>query len=467
MPASRPIEFMAVHELSAQLQSGEISSVDLVDRLLTRIDRLNPGLHAFVHTYEDDARWTSAAADQAFKAGHRIGPLHGIPIALKDIIDVEGRVTTGGSSVWRDRTSPFTASLVRRLIGAGMIVLGKTHSVEFAMGGWGTNNAMGTPRNPWDLEVARAPGGSSSGSGVAVAAGLAPCAVGTDTGGSVRLPSSWNGLTGLKTTIGRVSCHGVLPLASTLDTPGPMCRDAEDAALLFDVLHGPDANDPVTLTHGPIYPQETLRKGVAGLRFATLSHAEREQVDADVLAAYDDTLARLERMGAKLAPLELPMTVAEMGVMVGRIISIEGYSFVGHLVDDPTQPIDPDIRPRILPGRDITATEYLHLLRERRALIRECNHLMSPFDAWLTPATCTVAPPVADIDQSSSPAVFTRPVNLLDWCALVMPSGFSSSGLPLSVQVACVAGQEDMALRVGYAFQQETDWHRRIPAGLE
>ena len=463
MSSAAAIEFMSVHELSTALGTGEITSEALIERYLERIARLDPPLHAFVNTYDDDARKTSAACDRLFKTRQRIGPLHGIPIVIKDIVDMEGRTTTGGSKVWQDRMSPYTATLVRRLIGAGMIVLGKTHSVEFAMGGWGTNNTMGTPKNPWDQNVHRAPGGSSSGSGVAVAAGMSPCAIGTDTGGSVRLPSAWNGLTGLKTTIGRVSCHGVLPLAATLDTPGPMCRDAEDAAILFGVLHGPDAHDPLTFKHRPIYPMEALRKGIAGLRLGTLAGAEREQVDADVLAAYDECLARLESLGATLTEITMPISIEEMGAMVGRIISIEGYSNIGHLTDDPSQPIDPDIRPRIDPGRGVTATQYLHLLRARQDLIRDVDYLLAGVDAWITPATCTVAPAIADIDQSKSPAVFTRPVNLFDWCALVMPSGYNADELPMSVQVACGAGHEDMALRIGYAYQQVTDWHLRTP----
>src|SRR5207248_6083344 len=165
----------------------------------------------YVDVYADDARLAAEAADKAIRSGHRVGPLHGVPIALKDLIDLEGRVTTGGSEVWRERRSTVTATLARRLISAGMIVLGKTHTVEFAMGGWGTNEHRGTPWNPWDLGVARTPGGSSSGSGVATAAGFAPWAIGTDTGGSVRLPGSWCGLRGLKTTIGRGSTHRILP----------------------------------------------------------------------------------------------------------------------------------------------------------------------------------------------------------------------------------------------------------------
>jgi len=179
-------------------------------------------------------------------------------------------VTPGGAQVWRERRSPVTATLARRLFAAGMIVLGKTHTVEFAMGGWGTNEHVGTPGSPWDLETPRTPGGSSSGTGVAVASGRAPWAIGTDTGGSVRLPASWCGLTGLKTTIGRISTHGILPLAPTLDTPGPMARSVMDAARLYHVMQGPDSLDPRTRGVLPDDPMPAIKRGVRGLRLARM-----------------------------------------------------------------------------------------------------------------------------------------------------------------------------------------------------
>src|SRR5262247_4203942 len=215
--------------------------------------------HAFIAVYDADARLAAEAAEKAIRSGHRVGPLHGVPIALKDLVDLQGRVTTGGSMVWKDRVSPVTATLAERLIAAGMIVLGKTHTVEFAMGSFGTNTHMGTPRNPWDPVVHRTPGGSSSGSGVAVAAGLAPMAIGTDTGGSVRIPAAWCGIVGLKVTHGRISTYGVLPLSTTLDTPGPMTRTVEDAALLYRALNGPDPLDPATSTWAADDPLPTLR----------------------------------------------------------------------------------------------------------------------------------------------------------------------------------------------------------------
>src|SRR6476659_2138430 len=240
--------YLPAHVQAAEIAARRLSPVDVVEAMLARIAAHDAKLHAFVDVYADDARLAAEAADKAIRAGHAVGPLHGAPIALKDLIDIEGRVTTGGSMAWRDRRSSATATLARRFFAQGMIVLGKTHTVEFAMGGWGTNEHLGTPHNPWDLEAHRTPGGSSSGTGVAVSSGMAPWGIGTDTGGSVRLPAAWCGLSGLKTTIGRVSTYGILPLAPSLDTPGPMARSVEDAALLYSVIQSADALDPRNLS---------------------------------------------------------------------------------------------------------------------------------------------------------------------------------------------------------------------------
>ena len=236
--ASDDLTALTVEELATLLAQRRVSSVELTDACLARIARHNDALHAFIDVYADAARDAAQAADLARRAGYALGPLHGIPFGLKDLVDIEGRVTTGGSKVWADRVSPSTGSLAHRLVAAGMIVAGKTHTVEFAFGAWGTNQHMGTPRNPWDMTIHRAPGGSSSGSGVAVAARLVPWAIGTDTGGSVRIPSAMCGLTGLKTTVGRIPTDGILPLSETLDSVGPLARSARDAAILFDALCG-------------------------------------------------------------------------------------------------------------------------------------------------------------------------------------------------------------------------------------
>src|SRR5438034_2287072 len=282
-PETNPA-LLPVHILASEIATRRLSPVNLVDALLDRIQAKDEKLHAFVEVYAEEARLAAEAADKAIRSGHAIGPLHGVPIALKDLIEIEGRVTTGGSMVWRDRRSAVTATLAQRLIAAGLIVIGKTHTVEFAMGGWGTNQHRGTPWNPWDPTVARTPGGSSSGSGVAVAAGLAPWAIGTDTGGSVRLPASWCGLTGLKTTIGRVSTYGILPLSPTLDTPGALARSVEDAALLYRAMQGADPLDPRTLGVPSGDLTDNWKRGIRGMRLARLPDAERGIVAADVLA---------------------------------------------------------------------------------------------------------------------------------------------------------------------------------------
>ena len=457
--------FLPAHTLSAEFDARRLSPVDLVDALLARIRAQDQKLHAFVEVYADEARLAAEAADKAIRSGHRIGPLHGIPIALKDLIEIDGRVTTGGSQVWRDRRSTYTATIAQRLIAAGMIVIGKTHTVEFAMGGWGTNQHRGTPWNPWDPAVARTPGGSSSGSGVAVAAGFAPWAIGTDTGGSVRLPASWCGLTGLKTTIGRVSTYGILPLAPTLDTPGPLARSVTDAVLLYNAMQGPDPLDPRTRGIPPDDPTPMLTRGVRGMRLARMPAAERNGIAAEVLAAYDASLETLARLGAEIVTVALPRRFADFTDLTGRIIGAEGYFLVGDLVDNPTLPIDDAVRPRIGSGRGVSARDYLRALAERDEAKQAFAAALGDVDALLTPTTQTAAIPLDEVDQASTPAHFTRFVNALELCALALPNGFTATGLPLSLQIICRGYDEATALRIGWAYQQATDWHERRPPG--
>jgi aspartyl-tRNA(Asn)/glutamyl-tRNA(Gln) amidotransferase subunit A len=457
---------LPAHIMSAELGAHRLSPVDIVDAALARIGAADGKLHAFVEVYAEEARLAAEAADKAIRSGHRIGPLHGIPIALKDLIEIEGRVTTGGSQVWRERRSAYTATLAQRLISAGLIVIGKTHTVEFAMGGWGTNQHRGTPWNPWDPAVARTPGGSSSGSGVAVAAGFAPWAIGTDTGGSVRLPSSWCGLSGLKTTIGRVSTYGILPLAPTLDTPGPIARSVADAALLYNAMQGPDPLDPRTRGIAPDDPTPTLERGIGGLRLARMPDTERAGVAVEVLAAYDASLDTLARLGADIVTVALPRHFADFTDLTGRIIGAEGYFLVGDLVDDRTLLIDDAVRPRIASGRGVSARDYLRALSERDQAKREFATALGSVDALLTPTTQTAAIPLDQVDQTSTPAHFTRFVNALELCALAIPNGFTASGLPVSLQIICRGYDEATALRIGWAYQQATDWHERRPPGI-
>ena len=454
---------LPLHALSARLKSRSISPVDIVAACLERITKLDPKLHAFIEVYDKEARLAADAADKAIRSGHAVGPLHGIPIALKDLIEMEGRVATAGTAVWRERRCTRTATLAQKLISAGMIVIGKTHTVEFAFGGWGTNQHLGAPWNPWDAKTHRTPGGSSSGSGVAVAARMVPCALGTDTGGSVRIPASWCGITGLKTTIGRISTYGVLPLSPTLDTPGPLTRSVEDAALLLQVMQGADLHDPRTLALRDADPLATLRRGVKGLRLARMSAAERTDVAPEVLAAYDRSIDQLASMGADIVDLALPRSFRDYGGASGRIMSAEAYALLSRIVDNNDLPIDEAVRPRVRAGAAISSREYLEVLAERERLKGEFAAATGHIDALLAPVTMTPAIPLDTIDQTTTPAIFTRWVNFLDLCALAVPNGLTPSGLPLSLQIVCRGGDEAMALRIGWAWQSATDWHERIP----
>lgn len=463
MPQLNELMSWSVMDLSAEIHSRRLSPVDVVDAFLARIAKYDGKLHAFTEVYAEDARLAAQAADKAIRSGHALGPLHGIPIALKDLIEIEGRTVTDGCGVWRNRKSERTATLVRRLTAQGMIVLGKTQMVEFAFGGWGTNQRMGTPWNPWDRQLARTPGGSSSGSGVAVAAGLAPWAVGSDTGGSVRLPASWCGLTALKTSAGRISNYGVLPLSRTLDTPGPMARSVEDTAVLYEAMQGPDPLDRATLGLPAGHGLRSLRRGVAGLRLARMPDRERAGVAPAVLAAYDKALDEFARLGADICTLTLPCAFADLAALNGRIMSAEGYAVFADMVDDEALPLDEDVRPRLRAGRDISARTYLSALAERERLGRTFADALAEVDALLTPTTLTTALPLDAVDQKSTPAHFTRFANLLDLCALALPNGFDPQGLPTSLQIIGQRCDEETVLRIGWAYQNATEWHTRRP----
>jgi len=460
---SKDLADLPVHALVPKLKARNVSPVDLVAACLDRIERLDSKLHAFVEVYDKEARLAAEAADKAIRSGHSLGPLHGIPIALKDLIELEGRIATGGSAYWRDRRSTRTATLAQKLISAGMIIVGKTHTVEFAFGGWGTNQHLGAPWNPWDAETHRTPGGSSNGSGVAVAARMVPCALGTDTGGSVRVPAAWCGITGLKTTIGRISTYGVLPLSPTLDTPGPITRSVEDAATLLQLMQGADPRDARTLSLRDADPMPALRRGVKGLRLGRMAASERSGVETEVLAAYDRSLEQLAGMGADIIDVKLPRSFRDYGATSGRIMAAESYALLSRIVDNNSHPLDEAVRPRIRAGAAISSREYLEVLAEREQLKMEYAAATDNIDALLAPVTMTPPIPLAEVDQATTPAFFTRWVNFLDLCGLAVPNGFTAAGLPLSLQIVCPGGEEAMALRIGWAWQNATDWHARIP----
>ena len=462
MTDTHDLSLLSATALSEGIATRRISPVDAVEALLARIHAQEPRLQAFTEVFADEARLAAEGADKAIRSGHAVGPLHGVPVALKDLVDLEGRITLGGSAAHRARRAARTATVARRLIAQGMIVLGKTHTVEFAYGGWGTNPHLGVPWNPWDPANARTPGGSSSGTGGAVGARMAAWGRGTDTGGSVRLPASFCGLTGLKVTVGRISTHGMVPLSTTLDTPGPMARNVADAALLYRAMAGPDPLDPATRGIAPIDPFPTLNRGVRGLRLARMPEAERDGVDAEMLAAYDHALDVLARLGAEIVEIALPFRFADLFAL-SAVTNAEAYFTNGALAEDPAAPLGAAVRARILAGARLSAQDYLATLAQREALKRALAEAWADCDALLTPTTETPAIPLDRVDEDHLPSRFCRFGNLLDLCALALPNGFSAGGLPLSLQIVCRGYDEATALRIGQAFQTATDWHQRLP----
>ena len=465
MENDRPFHSLA--ELARELAAGTTSSHEIVDACLARIAALDGRLHAFIEVYRDDALSSADAADRERRARWPLGPLHGLPIALKDLLHLAGRQTTAGSKSWLGRISDNTATCVERLVAAGMIPLGKTHLVEFAFGGWGRNEPMGAPWNPWDTAVHRVAGGSSSGSAVATAAGLTPAAIGSDTGGSVRIPAGLCGLTGLKTTYGLVSLHGAVPLSGTLDSIGPIAHTAEDAALLTAAMAGPDPRDPAT-QGAPRFDLDTALADAAGVRGMRITVLPVDQfpaiVCADALAARQSMIDALSDLGARVEEARVPLDFDDVMARNGRIIAAEAYAVHRAYIEDPALPVDPWVRKRMVSGKAIAAADYIDELAACRRAAAAFATWMRDRDALLTPTLPIAAVPLADVDESTTPlATFTRAANYLGACALSLPAGLGSEGLPFGMQLIGAPFADAKLLRIGRAVQQTTQWHRERP----
>src|SRR5471032_155866 len=444
---------LTLTELGAGLSAKKFSSREIIDALLARIAKAGGKLHAFTEVYAKEAKALADAADTARASGFPLGPLHGLPMAYKDLCDIAGRIGTGGSKMWEKRVATETSNTVERLTAAGMVPLGKLHMVEFAFGGWGTNPLMGAPWNPWDLKTHRTPGGSSSGTGVAVAARLAPAGIGSDTGGSVRIPCAFNGLVGLKVTFGRISLHGTMMLSWTLDSIGPMARSVEDCALLLNALAAPDPRDPTTLDQ-PLEDFAKATKGgsVEGMRVA-LPDAKQlpESIHPDVVKAWQAAARTLESLGANVEAVRLPDWFFDLGQPAGTISTSEMFSLHRAWIEDKSKAIGDGVRARALLGKNFVPGAYAEELRRMGQRRAEFTEWMRPYDALLTPTVPSPAIPLTEVDETSPVAAqLTRPGNYLGLCGLSMPSGFSD-GLPVGIQI------------LGKAFQDATDFHKRAP----
>lgn len=466
------LAFATISELAPLLQKREVSPLELTDYYLDRIDDLNPSLSAYIEVLADRARSAATAAEEAIAGGNYLGPLHGIPLAFKDLIDVAGIPTTGGSRLFQGRVPTRHATATGRLAGAGTVLLGKTHMVELAFGGVGTNLHLGTPWNPWDPQVHRIPGGSSSGSAVAVAADLCTAALGSDTGGSVRIPSSFCGLVGLKPTFGRVSNSGILPLDSHLDSLGPLCRCVSDAALLYQALAGPDSSDPDTWSQPVDDVLEDLEDEVTGMRVALPREYFWEDVDPEVEAAVRASVQVFADLGVYVDEVSIE-ALADLGEVRARgsLTAVEAYANYREYLENDLDVFDPRVARRMLAGGEMTAVEYFELQRDFSELRQDMSPALVGVDALLTPTTPFAALPVSDVEADEDYWRInnlclrnTSAANLLGLCAISLPCGMTRDGLPIGLQLIGRPFAEAGILRLAHAYERATEWHELCPA---
>lgn len=437
-------------ELAAGVTAGEWTSRALVAASLQRIRERDGQLGAMTVVFAQPALTTAALLDDELARGRRRSVLHGVPVVLKDLVDVAGCPTAAGSRLMTTAPAAASAVIVQRLQDAGLVILGKTAMTELAFGGWGTSAIAPTPRNPWDPQVHRAPGGSSSGAAVAVAAGLAPLAVGTDTGGSVRIPASLCGLVGLKTTVGAVPREGMVLLSPTLDSPGPLARTAADAAALFAILSGKaTGSGPVGAPSRPDPLSE-----LAGCRLGIPEDADLGVMDANVDSAFRQACQSLADAGAVLRPASLGMPLEAYMPPMSVILGYEAWALHGERVVAGAARMDPHVRDRFLAGRQVTQAQYAAALETRRQRMAAVAMVLQYFDAIITPTTPYPAPPLTEVDEGALPlSRYTRAVNYLGLCAVAVPMGYSREGLPLSLQFIGEAGSEHRLLSRAAAWE--------------
>lgn len=477
---SDDLHVSSVKELSARIHARELSPVELTEHLLARIDVLDEGLHAFVAVMRERALAEAKAAEEAIAAGSSRGPLHGIPYAVKDLFDVAGHPTMAGCSLLADRIATRDCAAVRRLAASGMVLLGKTHTVQFAFGGVGINHDTGTPHNPWHVEP-HAPGGSSSGSAVAVAAGMVPVALGTDTGGSVRAPAALCGIAGLKTTVGRVSRAGVFALSPSLDSVGPLTRTVGDAAWVYESLQGPDPDDDSTMQahvdRGPHDVSSTLDEGVAGLRLAFAETVFFDGVDPEVDAAVRATGEVFTALGASVTSMAIPEASDVMGHgddserARSLFMAAEGCASNREILEHHFEELDPIVSVRLRRGFELSAADYIDTQQRFATAQAGVRRRLADVDALLVPTTMIPAEPISEIDVDADTYVQfngkylrnTAIGNLLGLCATTTTCGFTSTGLPIGLMVYAKPFAEEMTLRVAHAYEQATSWHTRRP----
>jgi aspartyl-tRNA(Asn)/glutamyl-tRNA(Gln) amidotransferase subunit A len=446
---------MTILEMADALRAKKVSSLELVNDTLAKIARENPRLNAFITVLEDSARARASAMDAELSHGIDRGPLHGVPIAHKDLVYTKGVRTTGGSKILKDFVPDHDADIAINLDKAGAVLVGKTNLHEFAYGITSTNPHFGAVRNPWDTE--RIPGGSSGGSGAALAAGIVPMATGTDTGGSIRIPASFCGVTGLKPTFGLISKRGVMPLGWTMDHMGPMTKTVRDCAVAFHAMGGPD------------YPLKSA--DIRGLRVGLPANYYFDALDLEVSESVRRAVQSAAALGARIVDMKVP-DIDALNV-VGRILLLAEATSVHREHLKRREDVGPDVLTLLDQGRLIRGSDYVDAQRLRRIYCREFSKLWSAVDCIFTPATPTPAPKIGQTkmqvgaieeDVRLATTRLMRGINVLGIPALSIPCGFTKAGLPIGLQILGAPRAEEMILRVGAAIEDATGVVGRRPA---
>ncbi|MEA2897219.1 MAG: aspartyl-tRNA(Asn)/glutamyl-tRNA(Gln) amidotransferase subunit [Bradyrhizobium sp.] len=468
MSATEP-GLLSLTEVAHAIAQKRLSSREVTQSCLVRIQQWQPRLNAFMAIEAEQALAAADAADAALAKGRGLGALHGVPLAHKDMYYDAGKIVTCGSKIRRDWVATTTATSLQRLKDAGTIRLGSLQMAEFAYGPTGHNAHYGPVHNPWAFD--RITGGSSSGSGAAVAARLTFAALGSDTGGSIRMPAHFCGVTGLKTTVGRISRAGAMPLSQSLDTVGALARTVEDCALLLGLMAGADPSDPTAISDDvPDYMAAT-RGSLNGLTIGLPAAFYVDDLDADTARILDETVATLKREGAQVVQVELP-DQRQLTAACQFVLAVEAAAFHKRWMIERPQDYGPQVLMRLQNGLAISGVSYLEVMRWRGPALAAHLAATAGVDAVLAPAAPVAAPTIAESDVGNSPDAeaviqrltrFTRPVNYLGLPSLAIPAGFTAAGLPVGMQLIGRPFDEATLLRAGAAFQRETDFHARCP----
>lgn len=453
-------------EIAGAVQQGRRSAREVVEQALAEAEQRQSQWPVFITLTPELAERQAHRVDQWLAAGRSL-PLAGVPVALKDLIDVQGVRTTCGSRVFGDRFARSNATVVRKLVSAGAVILGKTNLHEFAFGFTGENAAFGNCPNPWDRQ--RISGGSSSGAALAVALGICPLALGTDTGGSIRVPAAFCGLVGLKPTYGRISRSGVFPLAWSLDHLGPLTRTAEDAALVLRVLAGRDREDRTTGRQLVVDYQAALEKPLGGLKIGLPGRGFFREADPEVATVVASAAGILHSRGATLVEVEVPHLAETLGAHRTTIFA-EAAAVHRALLAERGELYEAGLRQRLLAGLLLPAADYLHAQQVRQLLRQAWAGLFATVDCLLMPTTPVTAPlmgqkqvalPTGELSLFEACLGRTLPMNVTGHPAVSIPCGFTGAGLPVGMQLVGRPFDEATILRVAHHYQEQTDWHRQ------